>query len=134
MLEQPRVSYHIDHGREILWILHRKNAGTSLRHAFGAGRGDVTGGVGAADALAWNGYHTISSIRHPWDRITSGLYNPYDDDRPFERKIREEILTRPSARHIDSHLWPQWVTLEGFRVDRWLRFDRLREDWEAFAE
>ena len=69
VLEQPRVSYHIDHGREILWILHRKNAGTSLRHAFGAGKGHMTGGVDAEDALAWNGYHTISSIRHPWDRI-----------------------------------------------------------------
>lgn len=134
----PEVStYHVDHLRQILWALPRKNAGTSIREAI-----HNLPSVDYAGAFGFNNYHTISVIRHPWDRLTSALYNPFTDDRPFAQKVEEEILGplrecwmadtfAPLAptRHIDPHLWPQWATTHGLRVDRWLSFDRLDDDW-----
>ena len=77
-------------------------------------------------------FKIMTVIRHPWDRLTSGLHNPYDDERPFAQKIEDEILSKPSPHYIDPHLRPQWVLLKDFEVDLALRFDNLDREWDVF--
>jgi len=113
--EQLRQNYFVDHDREILWILNRKNAGTSIREALG-----VRVMVQAVEAHQFAHYHTVTIIRHPWARLTSGLYNPYNGPLAFAERVQKEILDRPSPWHVDPHLWPQWVPILGFRVDRYI--------------
>ena len=140
--DEPVSTYHVDHLHKVLWVLSRKNAGTSVRHAiepFGVGET-------REEAQRYSYYHTITVIRHPWDRLTSGLHNPYSDSRPFAQKVEDEILRplRDSWKKyavamginwlpasMDHHLWPQWVTIDTFRIDRWLHFDSLQDDWSA---
>ena len=127
---RQRQEYHIDHNRSVLWILHRKNASSSLRKAI-----ETTGGVVDTEALRFKHYHTITLLRHPWDRMTSGLYNPYgDDSRSFRQRLHDEVLTRPDLSCVDRHLQPQWYIMDGFRVDRALIYERLDEDWAELQQ
>ena len=124
----PRLNYHVDHDRKILWILHRKNAGTSIRKAIGC-----HSMVSAEEALPYNKwsarYTKITALRHPWSRVTSALHNPFDDDRPIAQKVQEEIFNKPEIADIDWHLWPQWYVMEGFDDIRVLHVETLNGDW-----
>lgn len=120
-----RRQYIVDHDRQILWISPQKNAGTSIRHALGRDERDFD-----TEARKYEHYHTIAIIRHPWDRLTSALHHPYGcDGRSFSETVEQEILNHVSPYHVDGHLWPQWVVLLGFRVDRWLLFEHIGEEW-----
>ena len=127
--EQLRQNYFVDHDREILWIINRKNAGTSIREALG-----VRVMVQAVEAHQFAHYHTVTIIRHPWARLTSGLYNPYNGPLAFAERVQQEILDRPSPWHVDPHLWPQWVPILGFRVDRYIQFVNLPTEWALLQQ
>jgi hypothetical protein len=127
---QPRQGFHVDHDRRLLWILHRKNASGSIQKAIGS-----IGGCLDTEALPYNHYHTITLLRHPWDRLTSGLYNPFGEGpRAFRQTLQEEILNKPHVRMVDRHLWPQWYMMDGFRVDRTLIYERIEEDWAEIMQ
>ena len=127
---QPRQCFHVDHNRGVLWILHRKNASTSMRKAIGMKRAVLEG-----EAIPFVHYHTITLLRHPWDRVTSGLYNPFGDTpRSFRQTLQDEILDQSDLSMVDRHLWPQWYMMDGFRIDRTLFYEHLERDWAELQE
>lgn len=124
---QPRLNFHVDSKRELLWIIHRKVAGSSLRKALGI-RAMVPHDV----ALPYNNWRTIMVVRHPWDRITSAICNVFGPiGESFAKRITEEILSREGPHAIDWHLWPQSYAANGFRVDDLILFEHLPERWAS---
>ena len=124
---QPRMNFYADTDRDILWIIHRKVAGTSLRKAL-----DVAMTIPAEEALPHNAsMRTITVVRHPWDRITSGMFNIFNGgpEVPFAQRISEEITSREGPHAVDWHFWPQWYVIDGFRVDDVILFENLAEGW-----
>ncbi len=128
---QPKLNFHVDKARDILWIIHRKVAGSSLRKALNIQK-MVTPGY----AVPYNkDMRTITVVRHPWDRITSGMFNPYSGPPgSFEQRIHEEILNREGPHAIDWHLWPQSYAAEGFRIDDIILFEKLAEGWDLLRQ
>jgi len=120
----PLLNYHIDEERRLLWIIHRKVAGSSIREAIGC---RVM--IDLEKALTARHFHTITVVRHPWARVTSAAHNPYDDDRSFAQKIEEEILSKRSPVHVDWHFLPQWLPLAAFQVNRYILMENLTNEW-----
>jgi len=125
---QPKLNFHVDEKNDILWIIHRKVAGSSIRKALG-----IVAMISAEEALPYNAsMHTITVVRHPWDRITSGMYNIFKGgpDVPFSQRIHEEILSREGPHAIDWHFWPQSYVMDGFRVDDIDFFENINSHWK----
>jgi len=126
---QRKLNFHVDDKNEILWIIHRKVAGSSIRKALG-----IQAMISAEEALPYNkDLHTITIVRHPWDRITSAAYNIFKGQRnamPFGQRMQEEILSREGPHAVDWHFWPQSYVLDGFRVDEMEFYENLNSFWK----
>lgn len=129
--EHEMLNFHPDTKRGILWVIHRKVAGTSLRKATEA---QIMLPPDHADVQANRHLHTITVIRHPWCRITSAMYNPYTDDRPFRQKIQEEILDAPNPMLIDWHMRPQHLATDLVEIDKWVLYDNLADEWTQLQD
>ena len=127
----PLLNYHIDHPRKIVWIIHRKLAGASIREALGCRQMvDRETAFRAPEA-----YKTITCVRHPWDRLTSAAYHPYNATPDTIRGIIDmEVVFQADPRYMDWHFLPQWIPLKGFRVDYWLVFEHLDESWKRLQK
>ena len=75
----------------------------------------------------------MTCVRHPWDRVTSALYHPYDATKDTFMDIATHVLNG-SVELFDWHFTPQWRPLVGFDVDHWLFFDHLDDDWRGLQE
>jgi hypothetical protein len=128
---QPKLNFHVDEKNGLLWIIHRKVAGSSIRKALGIRRM-----IRAEEAIPYNlTLRTITVVRHPWDRLTSGMFNPYYvSPEHFAHRIHEEILNREGPHAVDWHLWPQSYVTKGFRIDDVVLFEHLQERWDGLRE
>lgn len=128
---QPKLNFHVDKRNGLLWIIHRKVAGSSLRKALG-----IRQMVSAEEALPYNEIMTtITVVRHAWDRITSGMFNPYSGPPgSFGQRINEEILSREGPHAVDWHLWPQSYVTDGFRIDEVVLFESLSGKWKELQQ
>ena len=110
--------------RDALVIAPLKNASSSVRRAL-----HVRAPLKRADAEMLNGYlRTIAIIRHPFDRAVSALFSIVTDG-VGHRDLLE--CWRSAARNM--HLHPQHPAFDGLRVDHWIEFGRLDEQWEQLG-
>ena len=111
--------YRFDEKRSIAWVLLPKAASTAIRRAIRSIP------LSRDEMLEKNArHHTIGVLRHPLDRATCALYSLFmPDARPF--------LERFYAYRDDIHLCPISPIFDEIRVDEWLYFDTLNEQWEG---
>lgn len=127
---QPRLNFFHHEPSDTLWIIHRKVASSSLRHALG-----VKAMLMPGEAKKYANCRTFMPVRHPWQRITTAIINtlgPYKCS--FAERIQQEILGKERVEDIDWHVWPQWYGAAGFRVDDVIPFENLPERWGELRE
>lgn len=113
--------YRVDEARRVLWIIFPKHASNSLHNAIGE---LVTYPAKYGARLLNEKMFTVATIRHPYSRAVAALKTVlWSEDRAFEDNLRFNLNNR--------HVRPIHGTLDGIRVDHWLRFEHLADDWAA---
>ena len=110
------------------WVIPPKAASTTLRSTFRPGNFMMRERM-----LYLNKeYFTIGVIRHPLARahcalrtLSNRYWGDTDDEAPFRERLWKWIA--------DSHVRPLAIMFDGIRIDYWLRFEHLEEDWAGRA-
>lgn len=113
--------YYFDVVRSMLWILPPKNASSSIKACLNLSRW-----IGREEALSLNHHFTVGVVRHPFERVVSGLYEVEWEPIPFTQRLMKHLHS--------SIIRPQAPAFEGLRIDTWLHVERLRDEWKILRE
>lgn len=115
-------AYYVEADKRRLWIVPPKCGITSLL---------ATGAVKPADlemaqAVVEPGWKVIATMRHPYDRIVSALFNHlWDPGLDFDQRYQ--------LYYNDVHVRPQSEWLDPFTVDCFVPFELQHVYWPLYG-